>query len=206
MPRKKPMAQATFSWPFGPIHLEKHQGAAQDERFALIFAAPGPHLRGLPLGMGKNFRRAKFEWLFAIPSGPLRRRGFRIPRFARLGKARSLHRSSSPTQTRFAGLCVGGRLRRPNLGCTLRSAPFGLVGLKCGSGGRCILRRFLISVGAAHWVARGFQVLHTFLQPCRGDPCGCPPVGGTARPGGRALQRSWTRGRRAATWGRPYRK
>ena len=49
----------------------------------------------------------------AIPPGPLRRRGFRIPRFARLGKARSLHRSSSPTQTRFAGLCVGGRLRRP---------------------------------------------------------------------------------------------
>ena len=98
LPRKKP---------------KRHQGAAQDERFALIFAAPGPHLRGLPLGMGKNFRRAKFEWLFAIPSGPLRRRGFRIPRFARLGKARSLHRSSSPTQTRFAGLCVGGRLRRP---------------------------------------------------------------------------------------------
>ena len=29
------------------------------------------------------------------------------------GKARSLHRSSSPTQTRYAGLCVGGRLRRP---------------------------------------------------------------------------------------------
>ena len=56
MPRKKP---------------KRHQGAAQDERFALIFAAPGPHLRGLPLGMGKNFRRAKFEWLFAIPSGPL---------------------------------------------------------------------------------------------------------------------------------------
>ena len=46
MPRKKPMAQATFSWPFGPIHLENHQGAAQDERFALIFAAPGPHFAG----------------------------------------------------------------------------------------------------------------------------------------------------------------
>ena len=46
MPRKKPMAQATFSWPFGPIHLEKHQGAAQDERSALIFAAPGPHFTG----------------------------------------------------------------------------------------------------------------------------------------------------------------
>ena len=56
-----------------------------------------------------------------------------------------------------------------------------------GSGDRRILRRFLISAGAAHWAARGFQVLHTFLQPCRGDPCGRPPVGGTVRPGGRAL-------------------
>ena len=93
------------------------------------------------------------------------------------------------------------------MGCTLRSAPFGVVGLKCGSGGRRIPRRFLISVGAAHWAARGFQVLHTFLQPCRGDPCGCPPVGGTARPGGRARQREGTsqaarRGRRALQRGR----
>ncbi len=48
MSRKKPMAQATFSWPFGPIHLERHQGAAQDERSALIFAAPGPHYGGRP--------------------------------------------------------------------------------------------------------------------------------------------------------------
>ena len=46
-------------------------------------------------------------------SGAHRRRGFRIPRFVLSDKARSLHRSSSPTQTRFAGLCVGGRLRRP---------------------------------------------------------------------------------------------
>ena len=38
-----------------------------------------------------------------------------------------------------------------------------------------------------HWAARGFQVLHMFLQPCRGDPCGRPPVSGTVRPGGRAL-------------------
>ena len=42
-----------------------------------------------------------------------RRRGLHIPRFARKGKACSFHRSASPTQTRFAGLCVGGRLRRP---------------------------------------------------------------------------------------------
>ena len=35
MPRKKP---------------KRHQGAAQDERFALIFAAPGPHFTGAQLG------------------------------------------------------------------------------------------------------------------------------------------------------------
>ena len=46
--------------------------------------------------------------------------------------------------------------------------------LKCGSGGRRILRRFPISVGAAHWAARGFRALHMFLQPCRGDPRGRP--------------------------------
>ena len=44
------------------------------------------------------------------------------------GKARSLHRSSSPTQTRYAGLCVGGRLRRPICvencgGCGFTAAP-----------------------------------------------------------------------------------
>ena len=50
----------------------------------------------------------------------------------------------------------------------------GLAGLKCGSGERRILRRFPISVGAAHWAARGFRALHMFLQPCMGDPCGRP--------------------------------
>ena len=47
-----------------------------------------------PISAGRN-RRA----------GP-RRRGLHIPRFAQKGKARSFHRSASPTQTRFAGLCV----------------------------------------------------------------------------------------------------
>ena len=47
-----------------------------------------------------------------VGAGP-RRRGLHIPRFAWKGKVRSFHRSASPTQTRFAGLCVGGRLRRP---------------------------------------------------------------------------------------------
>ena len=51
------MAQATFSWPFGPIHLEKHQGAAQDERFALIFAAPGPYFAGAQLGGPVSHRK-----------------------------------------------------------------------------------------------------------------------------------------------------
>ena len=63
-------------------------GTAPDEHFVLIVAhptpsgpsghlpltggvGPGPHLRGLPLEPGKNFRRAKSEWLSAISSGPL---------------------------------------------------------------------------------------------------------------------------------------
>ena len=55
------------------------------------------------------------------------------------------------------------------------SAPFGLVGLKCGSGERHILKHFLISVGAAHW------------PPGVSGPCirSCSPVGATlavARP------------------------
>ena len=74
------------------------------------------------------------------------------------------------------------------LGTPLMESAFVAVGLKCGSGGRRILRRFPISVGAAHWAARGFRALHTFLQPCRGDPCGRPSAASTARPGGRALQ------------------
>ena len=60
------------------------------------------------------------------------------------------------------------------LGTPLMESAFVAVGLKCGSGGRRILRRFPISVGAAHWAARGFRALHMFLQPCRGDPRGRP--------------------------------
>ena len=37
---KKPMAQATFSWPCGPIHLEDRRGTAQDGHFVSIFALP----------------------------------------------------------------------------------------------------------------------------------------------------------------------
>ena len=90
-------------------------GTAPDEHFVLIVAFPRTPLRGTRTSkVAQNFRRAKSEWLSAISSGPLRRRGFRIPRFVLTDKARSLHRSSSPTQTHFAGLCVGGRLRRPD--------------------------------------------------------------------------------------------
>ena len=49
------------------------------------------------------------------------------------------------------------------LGTPLMESAFVAVGLKCGSGERRILRRFPISVGAAHWAARGFRALHTFL-------------------------------------------
>ena len=49
MPRKKPMAQATFSWPFGPIHLERHQGVSAIGRG--VCAAPA----SMPLPPGPPF-------------------------------------------------------------------------------------------------------------------------------------------------------
>ena len=88
----------------------------------------------------------------------------------------------------------------------MENAPFGVAGLKFGSEGRRILKRCPIPVGAAHWAAWGFQVLHTFLRPCRGGPCGRPFMCETACPGGRALRRTEPHERRAATWGRPYSK
>ena len=36
------MAQATFSCPFGAIHLENRRGTAQNEHFVLIVAHPTP--------------------------------------------------------------------------------------------------------------------------------------------------------------------
>ena len=57
---KKPMAQATFSWPCGPIHLEDRRGTAQDGHFVSIFALPPvPHYGGYPLEQAESFRRAK---------------------------------------------------------------------------------------------------------------------------------------------------
>lgn len=46
MDRKKPTAQAAFSWPFGPIHLETHQGWAQNERSRSYSPTPGPRFTG----------------------------------------------------------------------------------------------------------------------------------------------------------------
>ena len=69
---KEPMAQATLSWPFGPIHLEDARGSAQDGHSVSIFAHPlEPPLRGTRTCRGKqNFRRAKSEWLLSFHSGP----------------------------------------------------------------------------------------------------------------------------------------
>ena len=90
----------------------------------------------------------------------------------------------------------------------MENAPFGVAGLKFGSEGRRILKRYPIPVGAAHWAAWGFQVLHTFLRPCRGGPCGrrweyglrskrapsSAPFGGTfPLEGGRLGGRQWGR-------------
>ena len=53
MPRKKP---------------KRHQGAAQDERFALIFAAPGPHFTGAQLGSLAVNAKARVAQLTGCPS------------------------------------------------------------------------------------------------------------------------------------------
>ena len=53
MPRKKP---------------KRHQGAAQDERFALIFAAPGPHFTGAQLGSHAVNAKARAAQLTGCPS------------------------------------------------------------------------------------------------------------------------------------------
>ena len=53
MPRKKP---------------KRHQGEAQDERFALIFAAPGPHFTGAQLGSLAVIAKARVAQLTGFPS------------------------------------------------------------------------------------------------------------------------------------------
>ena len=63
-------------------------GTAPDEYFVLIVAFPRTPLRGTrTCWILQHFRRAKSEWRSEISTGPLRRRGFRIPRFARTGQS-----------------------------------------------------------------------------------------------------------------------
>ena len=68
------MAQATFSCPFGAIHLEDRRGTAQDGHFVSIFAYPTPSVasRHLPLTGGVGPRR--FFGFFLIAQKETRRR------------------------------------------------------------------------------------------------------------------------------------
>ena len=78
------------------------KGWAQDGRSAPIFAHPlDPRCGSYPLNIAQPFRRAKSERQSKFPPGH-----FVVADFVSLaspgpGKARSLHRSSSPTQTRL---------------------------------------------------------------------------------------------------------
>ena len=68
---KKPMAQATFSWPCGPIHLEDRRGTAQDGHFVSIFALPTDPITGVTPWTLCGPSGAQYqECLGAIPSGP----------------------------------------------------------------------------------------------------------------------------------------
>ena len=68
---KKPMAQATFSWPCGPIHLEDRRGTAQDGHFVSIFALPPvPHYGGrVPVRLSKISGARKSEWVSEFQPG-----------------------------------------------------------------------------------------------------------------------------------------
>ena len=100
-------------------------GTAPDEHFVLIVAyptpfvasrhlpltggvGPGPLLRGLPLEPGKNFRRAKSEWLSAISSGPLG------PGCSKIAAVAVPHlRLALPNQRSRSGFCCRGGLWPP---------------------------------------------------------------------------------------------
>ena len=110
---------------------KRRRGTAQDGHFVSIFAhptpsdpsghlpltggvGPGPHYGGrVPESQQKISGAQNLSgWSKFLPGH------FVVADFVSLaspgsGKARSLHRSSSPTQTRCAGLCVGDRLQRP---------------------------------------------------------------------------------------------
>ena len=50
---------------------KRHRGRGRWALRAHRTAFPGPRLRGYPSGWAVTSRRAKFEWLSAIPAGPL---------------------------------------------------------------------------------------------------------------------------------------
>ena len=136
---------------------------------------PGPHYESYPLDECNPSGAQNLSGWSEFPPGH-----FVVADFVSLaspgpGKARSLHRSSSPTQTRYAGLCVGGRLRRPvgrkisngavqklRLALTSqRYRPVPAVGAafgrpRAGLGPAPTERpeSFPYFVGAAHWAAR----------------------------------------------------
>ena len=136
---------------------KNRRGTAQDEHEVLIFALPIPSgLRPSPLDKGSRPPVPRYRGRQLGDLGGYRKgAGSSADRFSLVFRCRSLGK---------------GR----ELGTPLMESAFVAVGLKCGSGERHILKHFLISVGAAHWAARGFWALHMFLQPCRGDPRGRP--------------------------------
>ena len=60
---KEPMAQATLSWPFGPIHLEKRQGVGAIGRNGCAAPASMPPI---PYGSQKIFR----NWVGEVQGPP----------------------------------------------------------------------------------------------------------------------------------------
>ena len=152
MPRKKP---------------KRHQGAAQDERFALIFAHPTPSVatRHLPLtggvGPGPHFYGGR-----------------------QLGKLGGYRKGAGGQGIGFCSITAAAEFPATFGRCSYWLEARLCVGrAQVRLSGWHILGRLLISVGAAHWAARGFQVSQRSLQPRRGDPRGRPYVCGTGRPG-----------------------
>ena len=146
-------------------------GTAPDEHFVLIVAFPRtPVYGGYPLKRSEHLRRAK--------SGVLERHSVRPhwgPEFAKSAFAAvSLLRLSFLSQrSRFVFYRRGAQCA-PDARDSVR-APARIQAQQN-------IRRRGGTLGRPQ-----FPGLYRFLQPCRGNPCGRPSVGGTARPGGRAL-------------------
>ena len=121
------MAQATLSCPFGAIHLEMRGGpipvSAFAERALTVILPPDPHYGRRPPERSTYTPGGQRQdcWSF-LPRGhrPLRRRKVRsIPDAQAWASVMSLPCSSSPHQTRFAGLWRGPRLSV----CAVRTTP-----------------------------------------------------------------------------------